>query len=347
MRRIDKLRESLSDNEAVYITAYPDIFYYSGFQSPDAALLISHSEAIIITDSRYTVQAKEQAKGFSLYDIKNGLAGAFDMVGKVIGYQEEHISAAKLDRLKNEFSKIEFVPMHEKVSSLRRVKDKAEIEKLRSAEALGDSAFSYILTRLGVGRSERDIALELEFFMRKNGASGLSFETIVASGVRSSMPHGVASDKIIEKGELVTLDFGCVLDGYCSDMTRTVGIGSLPDEAVNIYNVVLDAQKAALGAIVPGVKLSDVDRAARDVITKAGYGECFGHALGHSVGIEIHENPCFSPKSKDVLTDGNVLSVEPGIYIEGFGGVRIEDLVAFYDQKTDNLSKSSKDLILI
>lgn len=347
MHRINKLRESLSGNEAVYITAYPDIFYYSGFQSPDAALLISHDMCVLITDSRYLVQAKIQSPDFEIYDIKNGLKDLFHRIGSVIGYQEEHISAGKLEKLKEEFAEKTFAPMSDLITKPRRVKDSFEIEKLKNAEELGDRAFSYILGIIKPGMSERDIALEIEFFMRKNGASGVSFETIVASGARSCMPHGVASDKVIEKGDLVTLDFGCVLDGYCSDMTRTIGVGKLCDKAVHIYNTVKEAQQIALDAIKPGVRLCDVDKAARDYITEAGFGDNFGHALGHSVGIEIHENPCFSPKSCDIIEEGNVLSVEPGIYIEGFGGVRIEDLVAFYNEKTDILSKSSKDLILI
>ena len=347
MHRINKLREALSDNEAVYITAYPDIYYYSGFQSPDAALLISHDVNVLITDSRYLVQAKIQSPDFEIYDIKNGLKGLFDRVDCVIGYQEEHISAGRLEKLKEDFPKKTFTPMNTVVTTPRRVKDSFEIEKLRCAEELGDSAFSYILGIIKPGMSEREIALEIEFYMRKNGASGVSFETIVASGVRSCMPHGVASDKIIENGDLVTLDFGCVLAGYCSDMTRTIGVGKLSEKSVHIYNTVKEAQQIALDAIKPGVKLCDVDKAAREYIAKAGFGDNFGHALGHSVGIEIHENPCFSPKSCDIIENGNVLSVEPGIYIEGFGGVRIEDLVAFYNEKTDILSKSSKDLILI
>lgn len=348
MQRIDRLRELLGEDEAVYITAYPDIFYYSGFQSADARLLISKSKAIIITDSRYTIQAREQAPDFELYDIKNGLDGAFSLVdAETIGYQEEHISAKKLDMAKAAAKDKAFSPMQEKISSLREVKEKAEIDRIRAAERLGDEAFSYILERIEAGRSEREIALELEFYMRKHGASGLSFETIVASGVRSAMPHGVASKKLIEKGDLVTLDFGCVLDGYCSDMTRTVAVGSLCERGRHIYDVVKTAQQTALEAVVVGAKLADVDKVARDIITKAGFGENFGHSLGHSVGIEIHETPCFSPKAVGAVKNGNVITVEPGIYIEGFGGVRIEDLTAVYDGKCEVLSQSTKELIIL
>ena len=348
MRRIDRLRELLPDNTAVYITAYPDIFYYSGFQSEDAKLLISKSKAVIITDSRYTIQAKEQAPDFEMYDIKNGLEGAFSLVAeKNIGYQEEHISAKGLENAQKAAKNKEFLPMQKEISSLREIKEKLEIDRIRAAESLGDEAFSYILERISAGRSEREIALELEFYMRKNGASGLSFETIVASGARSAMPHGVASSKLIEKGDLVTLDFGCVLDGYCSDMTRTVAVGELSEKGRLIYETVRIAQQTALDAVKVGAKLADVDKVARDIITNAGFGENFGHSLGHSVGIEIHETPCFSPKAEGVVQNGNVITVEPGIYIEGFGGVRIEDLTAVYDSKCEVLSKSTKELIIL
>ena len=348
MRRIDRLRELIPENTAVYITAYPDIFYYSLFQSADARLIISKSKAIIITDSRYTIQAKEQSPDFELYDIKNGLKGAFSLVEEDnIGYQEDNITAKSLELAKAAAESKEFLPMQREITSLREIKEKAEIDRIRAAEGLGDEAFSYILERIEAGRSERDIALELEFYMRKNGASGLSFETIVASGARSAMPHGVASDNLIAKGDLVTLDFGCVLDSYCSDMTRTVAVGELSQEGRLIYETVKTAQQTALDAVKVGARLSDIDKAARDVITKAGFGENFGHSLGHSVGIEIHEPPCFSPKAEGLVQNGNVITVEPGIYIEGFGGVRIEDLTAVYDGRCEILSKSTKELIIL
>lgn len=348
MPRADKLRKLLKNGEAAYITSYPNVFYYSGFQSPDASLIISQSHAVIITDSRYIVQAKQQAPDFELYNIKDGIGGAFGLVhADNVGFEEESLSVGALERLKEAVPGCSFFGMQKAIDRVREIKDKDEILRLRAAEELGDAAFAHLLDFLRAGVTEREAAFELEFFMRKHGASGLSFETIVASGVRSSMPHGVASGKVIEKGDLVTLDFGCVLDGYCSDMTRTVGIGNISDRAREIYQVVLDAQLAGLAAAKAGADLAGVDAAAREIITAAGYGDNFGHALGHSVGVEIHENPCFSPRAKGTLQSGNVLSVEPGIYIEGFGGVRIEDLIAVCDDKTEILSKSPKDLILL
>ena len=182
--------------------------------------------------------------------------------------------------------------------------------------------------------------------MRKNGASRTSFDTIVASGVRSSMPHGVASGEVIEDGDFVTMDFGCVLDGYCSDMTRTVVVGHCSEKQREIYDVVLKAQLAAIAEAAAGKKCSDIDSAARGIIEDAGYGKNFGHSLGHSVGIEIHEMPCFAPKSGDVAEKNNVITVEPGIYIENFGGVRIEDVIVI-GETAQNLTKSAKELIII
>ena len=348
MDRIEKLRQRLHTDEAAYITAYADIFYYSGFTSGDAALVISNNDAVIVSDSRYTVQASEQAKAFRFYDIKNGLKGLFENIPeKSICYQQESITAAGLDRLKEALGERNFIPAQERITDARRIKEPEEIKKIKAAEELGDAAFDYILKNKFEGRTEREIAFELEFFMKRNGASALSFETIVASGIRSAMPHGTASSKVIEKGELVTMDFGCVLDGYCSDMTRTIGVGKLDRKLVEIYDTVLLAQKTALERAKVGTELKMVDSAARDIIAAAGYGEYFGHALGHSVGIEIHENPCFSPKSEGRLCAGNVITVEPGIYVPGLGGVRIEDVIAAKELEPEILSHSPKELIIV
>ncbi len=347
MNRVNRLRSLMSDGQAAYITAYPDIFYYSGFKSEDARLIISKSRAIIITDSRYTLQARLQAPDFELYDIKNGLSKAFSgLDAEKILYQEENLSVKSFNYLTEEV-KMAFSPSSGLISKPREIKDADEILKIRRAEHLGDEAFSYILERISVGRSEKEIAFELEYFMKNCGAAALSFETIVASGERSAMPHGTASDRKIQKGDFVTLDFGCVLDGYCSDMTRTVAVGSISEKQKEIYEIVKAAQDAALSFIKAGTALKDVDKAARDVIEKAGYGSNFGHALGHSVGIEIHENPCFSKKAVGKAQVGNVITVEPGIYIDGFCGVRIEDVVAISENGIEILSQSPKNLIIL
>ncbi|MDY3929634.1 MAG: aminopeptidase P family protein [Clostridia bacterium] len=345
MNRCDKLRKLFSDDEIIYISSYPNVFYYSNFTSEDAFLVITKERQILFTDSRYTIQAHLQAPDYEIIDISERNKTIKELKEEVLCYEEDNITVKQYETLKTLNKTLK--PYTSVIKKPRTVKDKYELLKIAKAEQLGDEAFSYILNRISPGRSEREIALELEFFMRKNGADALSFETICASGIRSAMPHGTASDKIIEKGDLLTMDFGCILDGYCSDMTRTVIVGQADERQKEIYDIVLKAQLAALEVLKAGVKCSDADMAARKVITDSGYGKNFGHSTGHSVGIEIHELPVLSAKSTDILETGNVVTVEPGIYIEGFGGVRIEDLVQITSEKAVNLTKSEKKLLII
>lgn len=345
MTRCEKLRAALADSEGAVISGYANIFYYTGFTSEDALVFITHQRQILVTDSRYTIQAKQQSPDFEIRDITEGVAKiASGLDCEVLGFEENIVTVSQLARFRKFGKKL--VPMNEIISKPRRIKDDFEIKKIAAAEALGDYAFRNLLDNFKYGMTERDVALELEFYMRKNGASGTSFETIVASGKRSSMPHGVATDKVIGIGDFVTIDFGCRLDGYCSDMTRTLVVGKCSERQREIYETVLAAQKAAISAIKPGVRCADIDAVARRIITDAGYGENFGHSLGHSVGIEIHEHPGFAPRSEDVTEVGNVITVEPGIYIDGFGGVRIEDVVVV-GENTINLTKTCKDLTIL
>lgn len=344
--RVDKLKNSVKDNEAILISSYPNIFYYSGFTSEDAYLLISHDKQLLITDSRYTIQAKEQAVDFEVVDIKNGWENIFKMAdSEYLGYEENHLTVREFRAMQKKSGLKEMVEMQKLINAPRRVKDENELRIISDAERIGDEAFSYVLDRIKAGRTEREIALDIEFFMKKQGATALSFDTISASGLRSAMPHGVATDKELENGDFLTLDFGCVYNGYCSDMTRTVVIGKANDKQKEIYSIVLNAQMSAINALVAGKKCSEVDAVARNIIKDANYGENFGHGLGHSVGIEIHENPSLSPNCHDIIEEGNVITVEPGIYVEGFGGVRIEDLVAVTKDGVKNLTSSPKELI--
>ncbi|HIU56361.1 MAG TPA: aminopeptidase P family protein [Candidatus Ornithomonoglobus merdipullorum] len=346
LSRIDRLLEGIEDSCAVLISGYPNIFYYSGFTSEDAYLLLSKDRRLIITDSRYTIQAKEQAVGFDVVDISRGWGAIFGGISETsLCFEEEKMTVAEYSKLKSAAHGKEFVKGQDVIDAPRRVKDKEEIRLISEAEKIGDEAFSHVLEFVRPGITELEVALELETYMKKNGASGLSFETIAASGVRSAMPHGAASEKVIEKGDFLTLDFGCVYKGYCSDMTRTVVVGRADERQREIYGTVLKAQQAAIDGIYDGIACAEADAIARRIISDAGYGENFGHSLGHSVGIEIHERPNFSPKSKDTLENGNVLSVEPGIYIDGFGGVRIEDLIAVSDGEIIDLTHSPKELI--
>lgn len=345
MTRTDRLREKLADDEGVILTGYPNIFYYSGFTSEDAVIFITKDRQVLITDSRYTEQAKIEAYGFEIRDITEGIAKIASLLDcSVLGFEENVVTVSQLAEFQKFGKKL--VPMQSTISHFRRIKDEREIRKIAAAESLGDAAFAHFLENFEYGMTERDVALMLEFYMRKNGASGTSFDTIVASGKRSSMPHGVATDKVIGIGDFVTIDFGCRLDGYCSDMTRTLVVGKCSERQREIYETVLRAQKAALDIIAPAIKCSDIDKAARDVIKEAGFGEYFGHSLGHSVGIEIHERPVFAPRSDEITEIGNVITVEPGIYIPGFGGVRIEDVIVI-GENTKNLTKSSKELTIL
>lgn len=345
MTRADRLREKLKDGEGVILTGYANIFYYSGFTSEDAIVFITKDRQVLVTDSRYTEQAKLEAYSFEIRDVTEGVAKIASFLDcEVLGFEENVVTVSQLADFQKFGKKL--VPMQDTISYFRRIKDEREIRKIAAAESLGDAAFSHFLENFEYGMTERDVALMLEFYMRKNGASGTSFDTIVASGKRSCMPHGVATDKIIGIGDFVTLDFGCRLDGYCSDMTRTLVVGKCSKRQREIYDTVLRAQKAALDMIAPGVKCSDIDKAAREVITEAGFGNNFGHSLGHSVGIEIHERPAFAPRSEEITEIGNVITCEPGIYIPGFGGVRIEDVVAI-GENTRNLTKSCKELTIL
>lgn len=347
--RIDKLRGLLNDDEAALISGYPNIFYYSGFTSGDAYLLISRDLQLLITDSRYTIQAHEQTDGFEIIDITTGFDNIFSRVKESrIGYEEDMLTVGEYKRLWRKLaSSQDFIRLQKTINAPRRIKSSEEIKKIAEAEKIGDMAFEHVLPMIKPGVSEREIAIELEFFMKKQGASALSFDTIAASGVRSAMPHCTAGDKPLENGDFLTLDFGCVFEGYCSDMTRTVVVGKADERQREIYNLVLTAQKAAIDAIEAGKRCSDIDAVARKIIADAGYGENFGHGLGHSVGIEIHEMPSFSPKCRDEIENGNVITVEPGIYIEGFGGVRIEDLIVVEDGRAKNLTFSPKELIIL
>ncbi|MBQ3427099.1 MAG: aminopeptidase P family protein [Clostridia bacterium] len=344
--RIDKLIAAVGDRNAVFISGYPNIYYYSGFSSEDAWLIISADRRILITDSRYFVQAAQQAPDFDIVKYEDGWEKIFKAVPEKDIYIEENVMTYGFyQELKKKSGDKRFHGAQSVIDAPRRNKDKDELKIIAEAEEIASRAFLYMLERMHPGQTEREIALELEMYMKQQGASRLSFETIAASGVRGAMPHGVASDKTVEKGELLTLDFGCVYKGYCSDMTRTVVFGSPDAKQREIYDIVLKAQTAALDGIYKGISCSAADLLAREIIKDAGYEKNFGHALGHSVGIEIHEKPVFSPKSKDTLEEGNVLSVEPGIYIEGWGGVRIEDLIAVIDGKIVDLSTASKTMI--
>ena len=336
-------------NDAFLITSPENLYYFSGFTGGEGALFIDGDTKKLFTDSRYTVQAEEESPDFEIIDIaQTPLSSFLQTVGaKSIGFEDDYMTVSTMLAVKKAVPTLSLMPASRHIESIRIVKDQAELSLIAKAAKIADDAFSYILPNISPGKTEKEIALELEFFMRKNGADGVSFETVAASGYRSAMPHGVATEKEIQNGEFLTLDFGCKYKGYCSDMTRTVVVGKASDKQKKIYETVLSAQLAALDEIRAGRACRDIDAIARNIIKDAGYGDCFGHGLGHSVGLKIHEKPSLSPRSEDILMPNVTMTVEPGIYIKDFGGVRIEDLVIVTENGYQNLAGAPKELIEI
>lgn len=341
-QRIDRLMEC-TEADAVFISSPQNQYYFSGFTGGEAYLVVSRREQVLFTDSRYTIQAREQAKTFEVRDVGSGMYDCLRQYDTV-GVEEAHVTQAEFRRFSEKLGR-PTSDVSSTISELRQIKDKTELNCIRTAARIADVGFAHILPFLRPDAREIDIALELEFFMRKQGAEGLSFETICASGVRSAMPHGVASEKELARGELITLDFGCKYKGYCSDMTRTVVLGHADAEQRRIYETVREAQKRALTAIYAGAPCRSVDAAARDYIASCGYGKQFGHSVGHSVGLDIHEAPSCGPRSDATLQENMLMTVEPGIYIDGFGGVRIEDLTIVTKLGCENLTTSPKELL--
>lgn len=334
--------------EAIIVTSPENLYYFSGFTGGEGMLVFTPEKKYIIVDGRYTIQAKEQTTDFEViqYSVSPYKIIA-DMGFDKIGFEDKTISYNSFKMMSRAMPAVTTIGVSDRLSEYRKVKSEEECKFIRRAEQIGDMAFEHILPFIKPGITEREIALELEYFMKKQGASALSFDTIVAVGERSALPHANLTDKKVEEGKVVLLDYGCVYNGYCSDMTRTVAVGCADDKTKNIYDTVLKAQLSAIDRIKSGVANKDVDKAARDIITDAGYGETFTHALGHGVGLEIHEQPNLSPRSEDILKVGNIVTVEPGIYVEGFCGVRIEDLVLVTKDGCENFTHSSKDFIIL
>lgn len=347
-----KLNDILNDLDAVLLTAPHSIRYFSGFGGGEGVCLVGRNFRKLFVDSRYTVEAKRDAKAFEVIEFKGGgllscIRLALDENNvKVLGFEDSQMSVAELGTYEKELKGIELVGLGDRTERLRMIKTEEELECLKQAEKIGDMAFEAVLPMIKVNACENEIAAEIEYQMRKRGASGISFETIAVSGYKSAMPHGKPDNKKLARGDFLTLDFGCVYNGYCSDMTRTVVLEKASEEQIKIYNTVLSAQLTGLEAIKAGVCARDADAAARAVIEKGGFGKYFGHSLGHGVGLLIHELPNLSPKSEIILEENMVVTCEPGIYIEGLGGVRIEDMVAVKKDGNLNLTSSTKELIV-
>lgn len=335
--------------DALLVSKPANLRYFSGFTGTDGALIVTAKETIFLTDSRYTIQAAEEVSADQLreYAVQDeGIIAALDdCCARKIGYEAEDLTCAALERLRTRSGqRLEWFGLDRPMLALRGIKDNAEIAALERAAHLAAAAFEEIVPLLRPGLAEREVALALEFAMRRLGGDEKSFDLIVASGERGALPHGAASARLLRAGELVTIDFGLRLHGYCSDETTTLAIGELNAELERVYATVYQAQQQAFAAIRPGVPLKEIDAVARNVIAEAGYGPFFGHGLGHGVGLEVHEYPTLSPRSVDTAQVGMVFTVEPGIYLPGKGGVRLEDMVAVTPDGYRKLTRIPKEL---
>ena len=351
--RIVRLQAKLPDLrvDALLVTNLTNVRYLTGFSGTNGQVLLAPSDAVFLTDPRYEARAADMVGGADVVVYPARLTDVLGdrlsgMSASRLGIEAATMTISERDDLSGRLEGVELVATTGVVENLRRTKDADEIETLREAIRIGDEAFSWVLDRLVPGATERDIALELEIHMRKAGADDLSFPPIVGSGPLSAHIHHSPSERTFEKGDLVLLDFGCRRDGYCSDLTRTVVLGSATDEQAALYDLVLQAHLAGVAAVGPGKRGADVDDAAREMVVEAGHGERFGHGLGHGVGLDIHEAPRLHRISEDTLTSGDVVTVEPGVYLPGIGGVRIEDCVHVTGDGAEVLGSAPKDHLI-
>ncbi len=349
--RLQKLREFISSRglDGFLVTNPENRRYLSGFTGSAGVLLITPDSAYIATDFRYYEQVARECPGFTLVKVERQLTdvlpGMLKEAGvKVLGFESFHLTVDEFRRWRRLTRGIRWVPCEDEVGRIRSVKSPEEIQSIRRAVALADEAFHHACSILRPGMTEKEVAWEIETYMRTHGADKVAFDLIVASGPNSALPHARASDKPIKEGEPIVIDIGCVVDGYCSDLTRTVVLGKADERFREIYSIVLRAQQRAEKALRAGMKARRADAVARRVIEKAGYGPQFGHGLGHGVGLAVHEKPTVNRLSRDVLQAGNVITVEPGIYISGWGGVRLEDVVVIGEDGAEILTRSPKGL---
>ncbi len=348
---LNKLISMLPKNiDGVLIVSETNRRYFTSFPSSDGVLLATKNGSVFLTDSRYIEEAQNTVKCCDVEELRKANEQLPELCkkfgAKVLMTESERLTVEQLRVYRRVFKGITLttVGTDKLIDKLRMVKTEEEIQSVIKAQRIAEKAYDHILGFIKEGVTEREIALELDFFMLKNGAEAISFETIAVSGANTSKPHGVPTDKKVCRGDFVTMDFGAMVNGYHSDMTRTVAVGEVSDEQVRVYETVLEAQLRALAILKEGIKCSDADFAARNYINENGYGEYFRHSTGHGVGLEIHEKPNLSPKSTQVLQAGNIVTVEPGIYIPGKFGVRIEDLATITKFGCENLTKTAKKL---
>lgn len=347
--RLEKLRGALLEHnlDAILITQPDNRRYLSGFTGSAGILIITADRAVLGTDFRYFEQVGREAPDFEMVKITAKLTDlmpelAADIGFQRLGFESEHVTVDQMDTWSQAGQGIEWVPLKQTVEKIRAIKDEDEIDALRRSTELTDQAFAHLLTVIKPGMTELETAWQIESYMRSHGASKVAFDLIVAAGPHGALPHARPRDHAIQAGEPIVIDIGCVLDGYCSDMTRTICLGQPNEKYLEVWNIVLKAQEAAEAGIRAGVSGKDADTLARNPIVEAGYGDYFGHSLGHGVGLVVHENPRASQLSEDTLESGMSLTIEPGIYLPGEFGVRIEDLVIVRKKGVEILTNTPK-----
>ncbi len=329
-----------------------NIRYLTGFTGSNAYLLVTERSAAFFTDSRYTTQAASEVRGVKVSLLKK--SWVVEVSKKVLrlgintlAFEEVNLSVATHRALKKALVGVKLKPSTGLVERVRLVKEPSEIAAIRHSVELLDKGFVEAKRRIRAGQTETEIAARIEYYFKQQGAEALSFEIIIASGERSALPHGVPSKKLVQRGDMVIVDMGVVVDGYCSDETCTFAVGRCGRAEQDIYRIVKDAHDLAIEEVRPGIKASEVDKTARDFIKRAGYAGEFGHGLGHGVGLDVHEGPTVGPRSEDILTEGMVFTVEPGLYLPGKFGVRIEDMVLVTTDGCEVLTRSSKEMMII
>lgn len=356
--KISELKAQIAKSDKIdgaLIVSYENRRYFTEFPSSSGFVLVSANRAVFITDSRYFEAAEKKSKADKTVlqtKIDEQIKEFFSAENvKTVGIEASRLTVQELSHYENALNGVCGVDFSDEldviVKSLRDVKTESELEKITRAQRIAEEGLDHILGFIAPGKTEKEIQLELDFYMLSHGAEALSFETICAGGANSSVPHAVPSEKKIEYGEFIVIDFGALYEGYHSDMTRTVAVGACSDEMKTVYNTVLKAQNAGIAAVKPGMTGKEIDKISRDIIAEAGYGKYFGHSLGHGVGVEIHETPVLAPSAENVLEKGNVVTVEPGIYIPGKFGVRIEDFVYITEDGCVNITKANKELTII
>ena len=354
IERCSKLMDALSAEgvNGALITSKTNIRYFSNFTSDEAVLVISKDGRKLLTDFRYTIQAKElSSPAFEVVETSRAIAtdeiaAAMKEMGITkCAFEDGYLTVRAFNNYKE--LPAELVPMTPVIDRARLIKDEHEVECLKKAQSIADEAFAELITKIHAGMTEKEVANELDHLLRLHGAEENSFDTIVGSGPNGALPHAVPGGRKLTEGDLVVIDFGCKFGGYCSDMTRTIAVGEPCDELKKIYGIVRKAQQAALDALHPNMSAKELDGVARGVITEAGYGPTFGHSLGHGFGLDIHEAPYASSRSEDTLVPGSTITVEPGIYVEGLGGVRIEDDCVLTEDGYIDLAHTGKDLIIL